>query len=101
MASIIQPGVGLNMTGIAEANVTTNQTVTTTILNMIPDNPFNALANGDMLPVIIFGLLVGIIVAKLRDELDLIDEFFTQGNKVMMEMTRIVMKFAPIGGYSV
>ena len=97
MASIIQPGVGLNMTGIAEANVTTNQTVTTTILNMIPDNPFNALANGDMLPVIIFGLLVGIIVAKLRDELDLIDEFFTQGNKVMMEMTRIVMKFAPIG----
>ena len=71
--------------------------VTTTILNMIPDNPFNALANGDMLPVIIFGLLVGIIVAKLREELDLIDEFFTQGNKVMMEMTRLVMKFAPIG----
>ena len=97
MASIIQPGLGLNMTGMAEANVTTNQTVTTTILNMIPDNPFNALANGDMLPVIIFGLLVGIIVAKLREELGLIDEFFTQGNKVMMEMTRIVMKFAPIG----
>ena len=55
MAGIIQPGLGLNMAGISEANVTTNQTVTTTILNMIPDNPFNALANGDMLPVIIFG----------------------------------------------
>lgn len=97
MAGIIQPGLGLNMAGISEANVTTNQTVTTTILNMIPDNPFNALANGDMLPVIIFGLLVGIILAKLREELDLVNDFFTQGNKIMMEMTRIVMKFAPIG----
>lgn len=97
MAGIIQPGLGLNMAGISEANVTTNQTVTTTILNMIPDNPFNALANGDMLPVIIFGLLVGIILAKLREELDLVNDFFAQGNKIMMEMTRIVMKFAPIG----
>ena len=97
MAGIIQPGLGLNMAGISEANVTTNQTVTTTILNMIPDNPFNALANGDMLPVIIFGLLVGIILAKLREELELVNDFFAQGNKIMMEMTRIVMKFAPIG----
>ncbi len=97
MAGIIQPGLGLNMAGISEANVTTNQTVTTTILNMIPDNPFNALANGDMLPVIIFGLLVGIILAKLREELDLVNDFFAQGNKIMMEMTRLVMKFAPIG----
>ena len=88
MAGIIQPGLGLNMAGISEANVTTNQTVTTTILNMIPDNPFNALANGDMLPVIIFGLLVGIILAKLREELDLVNDFFAQGNKIMMEMTR-------------
>ena len=97
MAGIIQPGLGFNMAGISEANVTTNQTVTTTILNMIPDNPFNALANGDMLPVIIFGLLVGIILAKLREELDLVNDFFAQGNKIMMEMTRLVMKFAPIG----
>lgn len=97
MAIMIQPGTGLNMTGIATANVTTNQTLPGTILNMIPDNPFNSLANGDMLPVIIFGLLIGIIIAKLREELDLINEFFVEGNKVMMEMTNLVMKFAPIG----
>ena len=97
IASIIKPGVGLNMVGLAQANVTSNVTVTDTILNMIPDNPFNSLANGDMLPVIIFGLLVGIILATLKDETNIVNEFFTQGNTVMMEMTRIVMKFAPIG----
>ncbi len=97
LAGFIQPGDGLNMVGLAHANVTTNTTLPDTILNMIPDNPFNSLANGDMLPVIIFGLLVGIILAKLREETKIVNEFFVQGNTIMMEMTRIVMKFAPIG----
>ena len=97
IASAIQPGVGLNMAGIAKANVTSNVTVTDTILNMIPDNPFSSLANGDMLAVIIFGVLVGIILATLREETNVVNDFFTQGNRIMMEMTRIVMKFAPIG----
>ena len=97
ISGFIKPGAGLNMVGIAQANVTTNSTLTGTILNMIPENPFGSLANGDMLPVIIFGLLVGIILAKLREETKVVNEFFTEGNTIMMEMTRIVMKFAPIG----
>lgn len=97
IASIIQPGVGLNMTGMSQANITTNTTITGTVLNMIPDNPFSSLANGEMLPVIIFGLLIGIILAKLREETQVVNDFFNQSNKIMMEMTRIVMKFAPIG----
>ncbi len=97
IASVIQPGQGLNMVGLAQGNVTTNATITDTVLNMIPENPFSSLANGDMLPVIIFGLLVGIILAKLREETKVVNDFFVQGNSIMMEMTRIVMKFAPIG----
>ena len=95
---LIKPGLGLNMVNVAQnANVTVNQTMTDTILNMVPDNPINSLATGDMLPVIIFGVLVGIILAKLKEETQLVSDFFTQGNKIMMEMTSIVMKFAPIG----
>lgn len=95
---LIKPGAGLDMaiTGGA-TNVTVNQTMTDTILNMIPDNPFNSLANGDMIPVIIFALLIGVILAKLKEETDVVGKFFTQANRVMMEMTSIVMKFAPIG----
>ena len=95
---VVQPGAGLHMAGIADtANVTANQTMTDTILNMVPDNPFSSLASGDMLPVIIFGLLIGIILAKLRDETEAFNKIFTEGNRIMMEMTSIVMKFAPIG----
>lgn len=95
---LIKPGFGLNMSYVAQtANVTINQTMVDTILNIVPDNPINSLANGDMLPVIIFGLLVGVILAKLKEQTQLIKDIFTQGNRVMMEMTAIVMKFAPIG----
>ena len=98
IAGIIHPGAGLHMTGLADpSNVTTNVTLTNTILDMIPDNPINSLASGDMLPVIIFAILVGIILAKLRDKTETINNVFTEGNKIMMEMTMIVMKFAPIG----
>ena len=94
----IKPGLGLNMVNVVQsANVTVNQTMADTILNIVPDNPFNSLANGDMLPVIIFGLLTGIILAKLKDETKMFNKIFTEGNRIMMEMTSIVMKFAPIG----
>lgn len=95
---LVKPGLGLNLVDAAQtSNVTINQTISDIVLNIIPENPFNSLATGDMLPVIIFGLLVGIILAKLREETDVVNKFFTQGNTVMMEMTSIVMKFAPIG----
>lgn len=98
IGALIQPGTGLNMHAAAQAsNVTVNQTVTDTILNMIPENPFSSLSTGDMLPVIIFGLLIGVILAKLREETQIVNDFFTQSNKIMMELTSLVMKFAPIG----
>lgn len=95
---IFKPGLGLNMASVAQSSsVVMNQTMTDTILNIIPDNPINSLANGDMLPVIIFGLLIGYILAKLKEKTQIINDIFTQGNTIMMEMTSIVMKFAPIG----
>ncbi len=95
---LIKPGLGLNMVEVAHSsNVTLNQTMADTILNIIPENPLNALANGDMLPVIIFGVIIGFILAKLRDETQTVNKFFEESNNIMMAMTGIVMKFAPIG----
>ena len=95
---LIKPGFGLNMASVAQtSNVTLNQSMTNAIIDIIPENPFNSLADGDMLPIIVFGLLIGIILAKLHDETKLFNEIFSEGNTIMMEMTSIVMKFAPIG----
>ena len=97
IAGIIKPGEGLNMAGLAQANLTASQSMADTLINIIPDNPINSLASGDMLPVIIFGVVIGIILAKLREETKTVNKLFEEGNTIMMEMTSIVMKFAPIG----
>jgi Na+/H+-dicarboxylate symporter len=95
---LFKPGAGLDFTSVAQtANVTASQNLTNTIISIIPENPFNSMANGDMLPVILFGLLIGIILAKLKDKTEIFNKVFHEGNTIMMEMTSLVMKFAPIG----
>ena len=97
VSMLIEPGIGLNIASSQNINVTVNDTMVDTVLNMVPDNPISSLANGDMLPTIIFAVLIGIILAKLKEKTQLINDFFNQGNKVMMEMTSMVLKFTPIG----
>ena len=67
-----------------------------TLLNIIPKNPVQSMANGDMLPIIVFALFVGIMLAKLGTRGSVVANFFSQFNDVMMEMTMAIMKIAPI-----
>ncbi|MCQ2528777.1 MAG: dicarboxylate/amino acid:cation symporter [Saccharofermentans sp.] len=100
VSNIINPGKGLDMSSIKAAdNVATQDatSITDTILNIIPDNPFNSLAGGIMLQVIFFALIVGILLAKMGERAELLSNIMNQCNDLMMEMTTLVMSFAPIG----
>lgn len=99
-AKVFNPGIGLNLTAsqaIDTQAVTERPSFIDTLLNMIPTNPFNALAEGNMLPVIIFALLTGICIASLGEKTKSIATFFTDFNEIMMKMTMMIMKLAPIG----
>ncbi|MCI6126091.1 MAG: dicarboxylate/amino acid:cation symporter [Clostridiaceae bacterium] len=98
-ANVINPGVGLNMTSIQAAEVTIAEktSLADTLLNIIPTNPIKALADGEMLQVILFALIVGVILAGLSESAETVGSFFSQFNDVMMQMTVMVMKLAPYG----
>ena len=105
VANIINPGAGANLSkleAIAKAASSTTSTTTSnpsmvdTLLNIIPTNPISALASGDMLAIIFFALIIGLILAKLGDQVQLVNNFFSQGNDIMMEMTMMVMSVAPV-----
>ncbi len=101
MGNILDPGIGLDMSAIS-ANAASVQnmeatSVSQTLLNIIPDNPIGSLATGNMLQIIVFALIVGIILAKLGEKAEVVGNFFNQFNDVMMEMTMMVMSLAPIG----
>lgn len=96
---VIKPGIGLDMSSIETSEVTTAEATSAvdTILNIIPENPFNSLAEGTMLQVILFALIVGVLLAKMGERADIISNLIGQCNDLMMEMTMAVMELAPIG----
>ena len=99
IAFCINPGVGLNMGTMetAEAVSVEKTSFAETLLNIIPTNPIAALANGEMLPLILFALIIGVILAHRGERADTVANFFSQFNDIMMDMTTGVMKLAPIG----
>ncbi len=98
LSSVIKPGVGINIAAISQtSNVTLNQTMTDLVLNIIPENPLNALASSEILPVIILGVIMGFILVKLGHQTPTLNNLFKELNKIMIVMTGIVLKFAPFG----
>lgn len=99
VATIVHPGIGLDMSAIQKGDAIAAESTSAvdTLLNIIPENPIGALADGTMLQIIVFALIVGILLAKMGERAELISNLFTQFNDLMMEMTNLVMQLAPIG----
>ena len=99
VAKVVNPGIGLDTSNIKAEEIQMSDPVSMqeTLLNIIPKNPIGALANGDMLPIILFAILIGVILAKLGSKVETVTNFFRQFNDIMMEMTDMIMKLAPIG----
>lgn len=101
VGNLLNPGVGLDLSVLQSTNTQVESMQTTslteTLLNIIPDNPIGALAKGEMLQIILFALIVGVILAKLGERAETVGSFFSQFNDVMMEMTMMVMSLAPVG----
>ncbi|MEL7296997.1 MAG: dicarboxylate/amino acid:cation symporter [Pseudomonadota bacterium] len=65
---------------------------------MVPENIVSAAANGQMLGLIFFAMLFGYFMTKLEKDLEqTLYRFWDGVFKVMMQITDLVMKFAPIG----
>lgn len=96
---LVRPGKGLDIESIEKSEVTIAEStsVADTILNIIPKNPIQALAEGNMLQIILFAIFVGILLAKLGEKAEVVSNFFSQFNDVMMAMTNAVMQVAPLG----
>ena len=101
IGTLLRPGIGLDMSKIqvnaSDIETMESTSLVQTILNIIPDNPIKSLASGEMLQIIVFALIIGVILAKLGERAETVSNFISQFNDVMMEMTMTVMKVAPVG----
>ena len=70
-------------------------------LDMIPSNVISAAANGKLLGLIFFAILFGYFITKIEEAYAEAQYNFWQGLlEVMMKITDVVMKFAPIGVFA-
>jgi proton glutamate symport protein len=70
-------------------------------LRMIPPNIISAAAQGQMLGLIFFSLLFGYFIAQLKaEQKGTMRNFFEGMFEVMMKMTDLIMRFAPIGVFA-
>src|SRR5699024_10705528 len=71
--------------------------VVQTLLNIIPENPFAAFTEGDILQIIFFAIFVGLAITLVGKKADPVYHFFDGLAEIMYKITGIVMQFAPIG----
>ncbi|NJB68411.1 Na+/H+-dicarboxylate symporter [Desulfobaculum xiamenense] len=100
VANVMHPGLGLTL-GKVEA-VTRHEPVTVAqmLVNMVPTNPIDALAEGRALQVIVFALLFGAALSLTGEKGEPIRRFFESLAEVMLKLTDIVINMAPVGVFA-
>ncbi len=113
LANIIKPGYRLSADSSEKLMVEfqsdmrgkiqqkTSISVIDMLVNIVPTNPINALASGDMLPIVFFAVMVGLTLTLVKKEkADPVISFFDGFSDTMIQMVDLVMKIAPFGVFA-
>src|SRR5690606_8808602 len=68
-----------------------------TLVGIVPTNPVAAMAEGNMLQIIVFALLFGVAVSHAREPGARVMGFFEDVNEVLMRLIAILIRLAPVG----
>jgi Na+/H+-dicarboxylate symporter len=100
MVHLLHPGAGLNLAEVATSAAPTATTEAFTlkgfITHLVPTSFFDAMANNEILQIVVFSLFVGTAVAALDDKAPQVLELVEQGAQIMLKVTSFVMKLAPL-----
>ncbi|GAA5213003.1 dicarboxylate/amino acid:cation symporter [Corallincola platygyrae] len=100
IALFIGPGEGVNLVTDATYNAKAAPTLSEVFINMFPSNPIKAMAEGNMLQIIVFALLFGISMAIAGDAGKRLAAVFEDLNSVIMKLVTILMNLAPYGVFA-
>ena len=114
IALILQPGEGqadlLQTDEVSEyreteleggdTQIAMEQTFDQTLINIIPDNIFMAMADQNMLQIIAFAIFIGVGLIAVKEKASGIVTLFEQANEVIMWIVLAIMKyFAALGAF--
>lgn len=96
-AGAIKPGAGMSLESLKTFEAPSSPPLTQVIIELIPKNPFQALAEGQMLPIIFFALFLGVAVTQSGVHGKSILKTLTDLNVILMNLVNTVISLSPIG----
>lgn len=108
-ANLFQPGAGIDMNELQKSDISSYVETTEAeedkgtfqiIVDIVPKNIINAMAEGDMLAIIFFSVIFGLGVAAIGERGKPVLAFFQGTADAMFWVTNLVMKFAPVGVFA-
>lgn len=107
LANIFRPGLGMGIVGAAgvAGKAAASPPLTQVLLNIVPTNPVDSLAKGDVLPIIFFAVVFGIALAYVKDSKEAgiakaantVLDVTTGAVEAMYKVVAWIMQYAPIG----
>jgi aerobic C4-dicarboxylate transport protein len=107
VVNVVQPGAGINadphtLDGRAVtqyANAAKTESIIDFLVNIIPVSITDAFAKGDILPILFFGLLLGVALAQGGEKAQPVVSFLESMLDALFRVVRIVMRVAPLGAF--
>jgi Na+/H+-dicarboxylate symporter len=96
-ASLVQPGVGFNLQTGADYVAQEAPALTDVLIRIFPTNPVRAMAEGNMLQIIVFSGLFGLALTLAGEPGERILSIFTDLNAAIMRLVMLLMLAAPVG----
>ncbi len=101
LALLIKPGASAHV-NLSAAEYTASQapSVIETLINIIPKNPIQAMAEGNMLQVIVMSIFFGIGISALGSKTKGLVHLLEQGQEVLVYLVNFIMKTAPYATFA-
>src|SRR5271154_27741 len=107
VGNVVRPGSGFNVNvatldakAVADyAGQAKTQSVTEFLMHIIPTTVFDAFTKGDILEVVFVSLLFGFALSAAGARAKPLVELVNSLTSVVFDITRILMKFAPVGAF--
>lgn len=99
-AVIFKPGIINQQLESFETQIGEATPFTQVLIDMVPTNPIAAMADGQMLPIIFFAVLLGISITLSKEIGVRVANWFHDMNAIIMKLVTLVMRFAPYGVFA-
>ena len=97
---LFQPGIGVELATVSTREIQPAADVVERFLGIIPTNPVAALAEGDVLAIIVFALLFGTGIVMAGEKGRAVGDAISAAAEAMLKVAHIVMELAPYGVFA-